>query len=127
VINMAVAILRVQRRLVAVAAVTVTEAALRIGGALLLWLLMPHLGITAAGWSALAAPVIVASTLAILWRYLSRVSARTAGDLPAFVADGPPAVVAFAPSADVSLPVVVAVAPAADVSLPEKNTDRSGR
>ena len=52
--NLAVAILRVQRRLVAVAAITVTGAAITIGGALLLWLLMPHLGITGAGWSALA-------------------------------------------------------------------------
>jgi O-antigen/teichoic acid export membrane protein len=93
VINVAVAILRVQRRLVAVAAVTVTESALRIGGALLLWLLMPHLGITAAGWSALASPLIVATTLPVMWHYRSRVSARTAGtagDSPTCVAGGPP-------------------------------------
>ena len=48
-INLAMAILRVQRRLVAVAAVTVTGAAITIGGALLLWMLVPHLGITGAG------------------------------------------------------------------------------
>ena len=42
--DLAVAILRVQRRLVAVAAITVTGSAITIGGALLLWLLMPHLG-----------------------------------------------------------------------------------
>jgi O-antigen/teichoic acid export membrane protein len=127
-INMAVAILRVQRRLVAVAGVTVTEAALRIGGALLLWLLMPHLGITAAGWAALASPVIVATTLAVMWHYRSRVSARTAGtagDSPACVAGEPPLVIA--PPADLSLlSPVVAFAPPADESPPE-NTDRSGR
>ena len=70
-INVAVAILRVQRRLVAVAAVTVTGAAITIGGALLLWLLMPHLGITGAGWAALASAVILATTLAVMWHYRS--------------------------------------------------------
>jgi O-antigen/teichoic acid export membrane protein len=129
VVNVAVAILRVQRRLVAVAAVMVTEAAITIVGALLLWLLMPHLGITGAGWSALASPVIIATTLAVMWHYRSLVSARTraAGDSPACVAGGPPPVVAFAPSADVSLlPPVAAFAPSADESPPE-NTDPSGR
>ena len=46
-INIVVAILRVQRRLVAVAAVTVTGVISAIGGS---WLLMPHLGINGAGW-----------------------------------------------------------------------------
>ena len=41
--DLAVASLRVQRRLVAVAAITVTGAAITTGGALLLWLLMPSL------------------------------------------------------------------------------------
>jgi O-antigen/teichoic acid export membrane protein len=129
-ISMAVAILRVQRRLVAVASVTVTAAAITIGGALLLWLLMPDLGITGAGWAALASAVIVATTLAVVWHYRSLVSARTAGtvsDSPACVAGAPPPVAAFAPPADVSLlPPVVAFAPPADVSPPE-NTDRSER
>jgi O-antigen/teichoic acid export membrane protein len=115
VVNLVVAILRVQRRLVAVAAVTVTAAAIVIGGALLLWLLMPRLGITGAGWSALASPVIVATTLVVVWLYRSRVSARTectVGDLSACVADGPPAVAAVASPADDS---------------PPENMDRSGR
>jgi O-antigen/teichoic acid export membrane protein len=128
VINLAVAILRVQRRLVAVAAVTVTTAAITISGALLLWLLMPHLGITGAGWSTLASGVIVATTLPVMWHYRSRVSARTAGtagDSPACVAGEPPLVIA--PPADVSLlSPVVAFAPPADESPPE-NTHRSGR
>jgi hypothetical protein len=103
----AVAILRVQRRLVAVAAVTVTGAAITIGGALLLWLLMPQLGIIGTGWSALASKVIVATTLAVIWQCRSLVSARatrTAGDSPACVADGPLPVVALAPPADASPP-----------------------
>jgi O-antigen/teichoic acid export membrane protein len=126
--DLAMASLRVQRRLVAVAAITVTGSSMTTGGALLLWLLMPHLGITAAGWAALASPVIVATTLAVLWHYLSRVSARTAGtagDSPACVAGEPPLVIA--PPADVSLlSPVVAFAPPADES-PPKNTHRSGR
>jgi O-antigen/teichoic acid export membrane protein len=129
-VNVAVAILRVQRRLAAVAAVTTTGAAITIGGALLLWLLMPHLGITGAGWSALASPVIVATTLAVIWRYRSLVSARnacTSSDKPTCVAGGPPPVVAFPPPADVSLlSPVVAFAPQADDLSPE-NTDRSRR
>jgi O-antigen/teichoic acid export membrane protein len=111
-INVAVAILRVQRRLVAVAAVTVAGAAMTIGGA---WLLMPRLGIIGAGWSALASQAVVATTLAVMWHYRSLVSARTArtaGDSPACVAGGPPPVVAFAPPADDS---------------PPENTDRGGR
>jgi hypothetical protein len=130
VINVSVAILRVQRRLVAVAAVTVTAGAMTIGGALLLWLLIPRLGITGAGWAALTSSVIVATALAVMWHYRSLASARTAstaGDSAACVAGGPPPVVAFAPPADVSLlSPVVAFAPPADESPPE-NTDRSGR
>ena len=73
-INLAVAILRVQRRLVAVAAVNTTGATITIGGS---WLLMPHLGINGAGWAALATPVILAAMLAVMWLYRSIV-ARTA-------------------------------------------------
>jgi O-antigen/teichoic acid export membrane protein len=86
VINVTVAILRVQRRLVAVAAVTVTAAALTIGGS---WLLMPHLGIIGAGWAALASEAIVASALAATWYHRSLISGRTARS-----ADGPHACVA---------------------------------
>jgi O-antigen/teichoic acid export membrane protein len=112
VVNMLVAILRVQRRLVAVAAVTVTRAAIIVGGALLVWLLMPRLGITGAGWSALASEVIVAATLAVMWCYRSLVSARA---------------VAFAPPTDVSLlSPVVAFAPPAD-DPPSESTDPGGR
>ena len=124
-INVAVAILRVQRRLVAVAAVTVTGAAITIGGALLLWLLMPHLGITGAGWSALASTVIVATTLAVMWGCRSVVSARTARTAGVTGVAMPP--LSLSRPRDVSLlSPVVAFAPPADDSPPE-NTDRSGR
>jgi O-antigen/teichoic acid export membrane protein len=82
-INVAVAILRVQRRLVAVSAVTVTAAVLTIGGS---WLLMPHLGIIGAGVAALTSEAIVATTLAVMWYRRSLIS--TGGPL-AGVADGP--------------------------------------
>lgn len=96
--NVAVAMLRVQRRLVAVAAVSVTAAALTIGGSSLL---MPHLGIIGAGWAVLASEVMMAITVAVMWHYRSRVGARTAGSagepLARVVADGPS--VALAPAA----------------------------
>jgi O-antigen/teichoic acid export membrane protein len=128
VINVAVAILRVQRRLVAVAAVSVTGATVTVGGALLLWLLVPHLGITGAGWSTLASGVIIATTLAVMWHHPSLVSARTAstgGDSPACVAGEPPLVIA--PPGDVALlsPVVAFALPADD--SPSEIADRSGR
>jgi Na+-driven multidrug efflux pump len=121
-INLAVAILRVKRRQAAAAAVTVTAAAMTLGGA---WLLMPRLGITGAGWAALASLVIVATALPAIGHRRSVMSARTTGDSPACVAGEPPVVIA--PPADVSLlSPVVAFAPPADESPPE-NTDRSGR
>jgi hypothetical protein len=128
VINVGVAILRVQRRLVAVAAVSVTGATVTVGGALLLWLLVPHLGITGAGWSTLASGVIIATTLAVMWHHPSLVSARTAstgGDSPACVAGEPPLVIA--PPGDVALlsPVVAFALPADD--SPSEIADRSGR
>jgi O-antigen/teichoic acid export membrane protein len=75
VINVAVAILRVQRRLAAAAVLTVTLAALTLGGA---WLLMPHLGITGAGWAALASAVVVATASPAVGQRRSLVRARTA-------------------------------------------------
>jgi O-antigen/teichoic acid export membrane protein len=102
--NVAVAVLRVQRRLVAVSAVTVTGAAITIGGS---WLLMPRLGILGAGWSALASQMIVAITLTVLV-LRTRVSADTAcsadeplaavagGPSAAAIADGPSAAMAAA-------------------------------
>jgi O-antigen/teichoic acid export membrane protein len=125
--DLAMASLRVQRRLVAVAAITVTGSAITTGGALLLWLLMPQWGITGAGVSALASAVIIATTLAVMLLYRYRVSARTvgtAGDSPAGVAGEPPLVVA--PLAEISLlSPVVAFAPPVDES-PPANTVRSG-
>jgi O-antigen/teichoic acid export membrane protein len=126
-INVVVAILRVQRRLVAVATVTVMGATITIGGS---WLLMPHLGINGAGWAALATPVILAAMLAVMWHYRSLVDARTARtavDSSVVVDDGPPPVVAFAPSTDVSLlSPVGAIPPPAD-DPPPKNTHPSAR
>jgi O-antigen/teichoic acid export membrane protein len=126
--DLALASLRVQRRLVAVAAITLTGSAITTGGALLLWLLMPQFGITGAGVSALASAVIIATTLVGMLIYRYRVSARTAGtagDSPAGVAGEAPLVVT--PLADVSLLApVAAFGPPADESPPE-NTVRSGR
>jgi O-antigen/teichoic acid export membrane protein len=76
--SVAVAVLRVQRRLVAVSAVTVTGAVITIGGS---WLLMPRLGILGAGWSALASQMIVAITLAVL-ALRSGLSADSCADEP---------------------------------------------
>lgn len=71
--NVAVAMLRVMRRLVAVAAVSVMGATLTIGGSCLL---MPHLGIIGAGWAVLGSQAIVGTTLAVLV-HRSQVTART--------------------------------------------------
>lgn len=62
-INVTVAILRVQRQLVSVAGISVIGATVSIGGA---WLLMPHLGIIGAGWSALVSQLMVATTLVVV-------------------------------------------------------------
>jgi O-antigen/teichoic acid export membrane protein len=128
--DLALASLRVQRRLVAVAVIAVTGSAITIGGAFLLWMLMPQWGITGAGVSALASAVIIATTLVVILFYRYRVGARTAGtagDSNACVADAPRRVIVVADSADDSrLSPVVAFAPPADESLPE-NTDRGGR
>jgi O-antigen/teichoic acid export membrane protein len=128
--DLALASLRVQRRLVAVAAITVTGSAITTGGAWLLWLLMPQWGITGAGVSSLASAVIIATTVAVMLLYRNRASARTAGtagDSPACVADGPRRVIALAKPADDShLLPAVALAPPAD-ELPPENTDRNGR
>jgi O-antigen/teichoic acid export membrane protein len=126
-INLVVAMLRVQRRLVAVATVTVMGATITIGGS---WLLMPHLGINGAGWAALATPVILAATLAVMWHYRSLVDARTARtavDSSVVVDDGPPPVVAFAPSADVSLLSPVGAIPLPADDPPPETTDPSAR
>jgi O-antigen/teichoic acid export membrane protein len=88
-INLVVAMLRVQRRLVAVAAITVSGAAISIGMSLLL---MPHLGIMGAGWAALASPTIVVTVLTAMGFYRWLVSVRTAANaarLRARVADEP--------------------------------------
>jgi O-antigen/teichoic acid export membrane protein len=88
-INVAVAMLRVQRRLVAVATITLSGAVISIGGS---WLLMPHLGIMGAGWAALASPTIVATVLTAMGFYQWVVNVRTAGSaarLRARVAEEP--------------------------------------
>jgi O-antigen/teichoic acid export membrane protein len=126
--DLAMASLRVQRRLIPVAAITVTGSAITIGGAWLLWLLMPQWGITGAGVSALASAVVIATTLAVLLFYRYRVGARTAGTAgdPNASVDGEPPVV-VAPLADASLlSPVVTFAPPADDS-PSEIEDRSGR
>ena len=62
-INMTVAILRVQHRLAVVAAVTVAGATMSIVGA---WLLMPHLGIFGAGVAVFGSQMIVATAFAVM-------------------------------------------------------------
>jgi O-antigen/teichoic acid export membrane protein len=126
--DLVLASLRVQRRLVAVAAIMVTGSAITTGGAVLLWLLMPQWGITGAGVSALASGVTIATTLAVILFYRYRVAARTAGtagDSNACVDGEPPVVVALLADASLLSPVV-AFAPPANESPPE-NTVRSGR
>jgi hypothetical protein len=76
--------LRVQRRLVAVAAISVAGATISIG---LSWLLMPHLGSMGAGWAALASPMIVATTLTAIVCHRSFAGTRTAGSASATGAD----------------------------------------
>lgn len=61
VINVAIAILRVQGRLAVVAVVTTAGAAVSIVGA---WLLMPHFGVFAAGLAVTVSQVIVAGVFA---------------------------------------------------------------
>lgn len=130
VINVAVAILRVQRRLIAVAVVSVTGAVITVGGALLLWLLMPQLGITGAGWSTLASGLVIATTISVtmivvIWRNRSHASARTTGAAGDSAAGEAP--VDIAPLPDISLLApAVAFASPADESPPE-STDPSGR
>jgi O-antigen/teichoic acid export membrane protein len=75
-VNVVVSMLRVERRLAAVAAVTVSGAAISIGGS---WLLMPHLGIMGAAWAALASPLIVATVLTAMGFYRWLINVRTAG------------------------------------------------
>jgi O-antigen/teichoic acid export membrane protein len=84
-INVAVAMLRVQRRLAAVAAISVAIATIAVA---LSWLLMPHLGIMGAGWAALISPTIVVTTLTGLWVHRSLTGAR-AGRSRAPAADEP--------------------------------------
>jgi O-antigen/teichoic acid export membrane protein len=88
-INVVVAMLRVQRRLAAVAVVTLSGAAISIGVS---WLLMPHMGIMGAGWAAVASPTIVATALTAMGFYRWLASVRTGGSadrLRARVADEP--------------------------------------
>jgi O-antigen/teichoic acid export membrane protein len=102
--DLALASLRVQRRLVAVAAITVAGSTVTTGGALLLWMLVPQWGITGAGVSALGSALIIAMTLIGVLIYRYRVSARTAGttgDSPAGDADEPRLIAA--PLAEASL------------------------
>ncbi|WP_197518533.1 hypothetical protein [Mycobacterium sp. ACS1612] len=88
-VNVAVAVLRVQRRLVAVAAISVAGASIGIG---MSWLLMPHIGIIGAAWAALAAPTIVVTVLAAMgfFRWLINVrAAASAARLRARVTEEP--------------------------------------
>jgi O-antigen/teichoic acid export membrane protein len=121
--DLALAILRVQRQLVAVAVITVAGSVMTTGGAYLLWLLLPQWGITGAGVAALTSAVIIATTLAVVLLYRNRVSARTlgtAGDSLASVADGPRSVIAIAsPVDELLLSPVVALAAPTEESPPE--------
>lgn len=76
VINVHVTSLRVQCRPASAAAITMTGAAITVGGA---WLLMPHIGINGAGWAALASPLIVAIALRVIGHRRSLIGALDAG------------------------------------------------
>jgi O-antigen/teichoic acid export membrane protein len=129
-IDLALASLRVRRRLVPVAAITVTASAMTTGGSYLLWLLVPQWGITGAGVAALASSLIVACTLAVMSFSRYRLSPRAAGtvdDSPARVADELPGMIVVADPADeLLLSPAVGFALLADEPPPE-NTDRGGR
>jgi O-antigen/teichoic acid export membrane protein len=80
VINVAVAILRVQGQLVVVAALTVAGAVMSTGGA---WLLMPHLGIFGAGVAVFASQTIVAAAFAVMGSRGLFVTVRATADVDA--------------------------------------------
>jgi O-antigen/teichoic acid export membrane protein len=124
--DLALASLRVQRRLVVVAAITVAGSTITTGGAVLLWMLVPQWGITGAGVSALASAVIIATTLCVIlfYRKVKAGSAGTRYDSPALVAGEVPVVAA--PLAEVSLvlPATTFAEPADESS--SENTVRSG-
>lgn len=105
-VNFAVAILRVQCRLGAAAAVTITSAAITVGGA---WLLMPRVGIIGAAWAVLAAPVLVATALPVITRLrlpARACAASTEVGAPAWVDAAPLPVVGITPPGDVALPEI---------------------
>jgi O-antigen/teichoic acid export membrane protein len=78
-INVAVAVLRVQRRLALIAMLTVAGAALSIIGA---WVLMPPLGIFGAGLAVFASQTIVASSFSAFLLRPPRFMVRRTGDEP---------------------------------------------
>jgi O-antigen/teichoic acid export membrane protein len=142
--DLALASLRVQRRLVAVAAITVSGSTMTTGGAYLLWLKMPQWGITGAGVSALASSLIVATAVAARLLYRYRVGSRTAGSddlsIDRVADESRPVTEVATPADELLLSPVVAFAPPADESLlspavafgvsdesPSGNTDRNGR
>lgn len=65
-INVAVAVLRVQRRLALVAVLTVAGASISIAGA---WMLMPHFGIFGAGIAVMVSQTAMAFAFAVVLRY----------------------------------------------------------
>lgn len=87
VINVAIAILRVQNRLSVVAALTIVGAITSIGGA---WMLMPHFGIFGAGLSVMASQTIMAIAFAVVVHKLPGfVSASSDGDTKVCGTDEP--------------------------------------
>ena len=82
-----------------VAALTVTGAAISIGGA---WLLMPHLGIFGAGLARLIAQLIVAAAFAVMGSYRFLGSPRTAAETTLVCAADEPSLAAA--DAEVGMP-----------------------
>jgi O-antigen/teichoic acid export membrane protein len=124
-IDLALASLRVQRRLAVVAAITVSGSAMTTGGSYLLWLMVPQWGITGAGVAALASAMIVACTLvAILFyrRVVGRRSESTADDdSTGWDDDEPASMITIANPVDEELLLspVVAFTPAGDEPMGE--------
>jgi O-antigen/teichoic acid export membrane protein len=119
-IDLALASLRVQRRLAVVAAITVSGSAMTTGGSFLLWLMVPQWGITGAGVAALASSLIVACTLVAMLFYRRRVGPRTQDaddvDSSAWGDDEPASMITVANPVDEELLLspVVAFTPAGD-------------
>ena len=113
-INVAIAVLRVQGRLAVIAALAVAGAILSIGGA---WLAMPHFGIFGSGLAVFASQTIIALAFFVVGPHRSMDETASAGDEAAAGDHG-------ALSTDSGQNAVISPA-AVTVGLPETGMGRS--